>query len=226
MGASRRPSPDAGSAARIPSKKTVDGFDFSFQPTLSERRLRELADLSGCREPAPLSCFSALQEQAKPDQLTTPIELIMTAPEATVTVVDPRHPLFGRTLPCVGIANSSHRGRCCIVWIRPTVERHVPVSATNLEYHPNTLFPLPISVESLQQFLQEFLLVSGGWKGDPTHDDSTAACLAGSAYGNTPAPDQADQGLDDAHAGATNRCPPGVRHDVPGMSTSNRGGQP
>jgi DNA replication protein DnaC len=36
-------------AARIPSKKTLDGFDFSFQPTLSERRLRELADLSFVR---------------------------------------------------------------------------------------------------------------------------------------------------------------------------------
>jgi DNA replication protein DnaC len=33
-------------AARIPNKKTVDGFDFTFQPSLSERRLRELADLS------------------------------------------------------------------------------------------------------------------------------------------------------------------------------------
>jgi DNA replication protein DnaC len=36
-------------AARIPSKKTLDGFDFSFQPALSERRLRELADLSFVR---------------------------------------------------------------------------------------------------------------------------------------------------------------------------------
>lgn len=36
-------------AARIPSKKTVEGFDFAFQPTLSERRLRELADLSFVR---------------------------------------------------------------------------------------------------------------------------------------------------------------------------------
>ena len=36
-------------AARIPSKKTLDAFDFSFQPTLSERRLRELADLSFVR---------------------------------------------------------------------------------------------------------------------------------------------------------------------------------
>ena len=36
-------------AARIPCQKTLDGFDFSFQPTLSERRLRELGDLSFVR---------------------------------------------------------------------------------------------------------------------------------------------------------------------------------
>ena len=36
-------------AARIPSKKKLSGFDFSFQPSLSERRLRELADLSFVR---------------------------------------------------------------------------------------------------------------------------------------------------------------------------------
>jgi len=36
-------------AARIPGKKTLDGFYFTFQPTLSERRLRELADLSFVR---------------------------------------------------------------------------------------------------------------------------------------------------------------------------------
>jgi len=36
-------------SARIPAKKTLDGFDFPFQPSLSERRLRELADLSFVR---------------------------------------------------------------------------------------------------------------------------------------------------------------------------------
>jgi DNA replication protein DnaC len=36
-------------SARIPAKKTLDGFDFSFQPSLSQRRLRELADLSFVR---------------------------------------------------------------------------------------------------------------------------------------------------------------------------------
>jgi DNA replication protein DnaC len=36
-------------AARIPCKKTLDDFEFAFQPSLSERRLRELADLSFVR---------------------------------------------------------------------------------------------------------------------------------------------------------------------------------
>lgn len=36
-------------AARIPCNKTLDGFEFAFQPSLSERRLRELADLSFVR---------------------------------------------------------------------------------------------------------------------------------------------------------------------------------
>jgi DNA replication protein DnaC len=36
-------------AARIPCKKTLDGFEFAFQPSLSERRLRELAGLSFVR---------------------------------------------------------------------------------------------------------------------------------------------------------------------------------
>jgi len=36
-------------AARISGKKTLDAFDFPFQPTLSERRMRELGDLSFLR---------------------------------------------------------------------------------------------------------------------------------------------------------------------------------
>src|SRR5258708_28284035 len=113
-------------------------------------------------------CCSARRALENPDQLTTSIDLIV-APQETITVVDPRHPLFGRTLPCVGISNSCHRGRCCILWIRPTVERHVPVTATDLDYDPSTLYPLPISLESLQQLLQEFLLVADARNVDPTH---------------------------------------------------------
>ena len=149
----------------------------------------------------------------------------MSAPEETITVVDPRHPLFGRTLPCIGIANSCHRGRCCIVWIRPTVERHVPVTATNLEYDPKTLYPLPISVESLRQFLEEFPLAFGGKKGEPADDAETASFPSGPTGGSSLTANPATQGLDDPHRRATSKRAPGARHHVSGMSRAPKGGQ-
>ena len=36
-------------AARLPVSKTLDAFDFSFQPSINERQVRELADLSFVR---------------------------------------------------------------------------------------------------------------------------------------------------------------------------------
>ncbi len=162
-------------------------------------------------------------ESGKPNQLTTPIDLIMTAPEETVTVVDPRHPLFGRTLPCLGIANSSHRGRCCIVWLRPSVERHVPVEATSLEYDPTSLYPLPISVESLRQFLQEYPLAIGGHKGEPADDAETACDPSPAAGGCSPSKDPAQPCLENAHPGATSSRAPGARHHVSRMPRAQRG---
>jgi hypothetical protein len=63
----------------------VDSFDFAFQLSLSKRRLRELADLSWRSVPAPTLCFSARREPETLDQLTTSIELIMSALQETVT---------------------------------------------------------------------------------------------------------------------------------------------
>jgi hypothetical protein len=162
----------------------------------------------------------------KPDQLTTPIDLIMSAPEETITVVDPRHPLFGRTLPCIGIANSSHRGRCCIVWIRPTVERHVPVTATHLEYDPATLYPLPISVDSLRQFLYEFACAARASEGEQANDASTPFFSSGPTGGCSGTSDPAQPGVDDSQQRAPSHRAPGARHHVSGMSRASRGGQP
>jgi hypothetical protein len=56
----------------------------------------------------------------------------------------------------VGITQKAYLGRCCVVWIRPQVERHVPVSATDLEFDPNQLSPLPLSIASVRQLLHVF----------------------------------------------------------------------
>ena len=157
--------------------------------------------------------------ELKPDQLTTPIDL-MVAPQEMVTVVDPRHPLFGRNLPCIGITNSSRRGRCCLVWLRPWVERHVPVSATNLQFDPQTLSPLPISVESLQQLLYEFTCMTRASKGEEGHDttDSPFSRSSASQSNSTAAR------VDDSQFAATSNDPPGADHDVSGLSASPKGG--
>jgi hypothetical protein len=148
----------------------------------------------------------------------------MPPPEEMVTVVDPRHPLFGRTLPCLGIANSSHRGRCCIVWIRPTIERHVPVTATSLEYDPTTLYPLPISVGSLRQFLQEYTLVTGFRSGEPANDAETTQDPE--SAGEQVCSDPARSTLGNAHHRAAKLRVPGDYHDVSGMPHTQRGDQP
>ena len=170
------------------------------------------------------SCWDR-PESGNLDQLTTSIDLIVS-PKETVSVVDPRHPLFGRTLPCVGISNSCHRGRCCILWIRPTVERHVPVTATDLEYDPSTLYPLPISLESLQQLLQEFLLVAPARNGDPAHAHRPIAGPASRTREDQPTDDPPSRGLDDTHFHPTTRRTSSSRQDVPGLPTSTKGDQP
>ena len=77
-------------------------------------------------------------------------------PEQTVTIVDPRHPLCGRTLPLVGITQRPYIGRCCVVWLHPQVERNVPVDATDLEFDPNQLSPVPLSIASIRKLLHDF----------------------------------------------------------------------
>jgi hypothetical protein len=145
-------------------------------------------------------------------------------PEETVTVVDPRHPLFGRTLPCVGISNCSYRGRCCIVWIGPTIERHIPVSATNLEFDPMTLSSLAISVESLRQLLYEFSCMTHASKGEQANGNSAqffphALC----EHGSSPS-DPALSGLEDAHSSTASNGASDPGHHVPAVSASRKGG--
>ena len=72
------------------------------------------------------------------------------------TVLDPRHPLCSQTLPLVAIIHHTQLGRCRVVWLRPHVERLVPVQATNLEFDPNDISPSPLSLAAVEQLLRVF----------------------------------------------------------------------
>jgi hypothetical protein len=57
----------------------------------------------------------------------------MTAPSVDyVEVTDPTHPLYGLTLPCLGITNKQRLGRVAVVWLAPGIERLIPLAATHL----------------------------------------------------------------------------------------------
>jgi len=114
-------------------------------------------------------------EWGKLSQNNTPIGRRLS-PEQTVTVTDPRHPLCGRTLPLIGIANKPYLGRCCVVWIHPEVERYVPVSATDLEFHPNQVSPTPLSVASIEHLLRVFEQIQLDSEGDAHDAVSSSNC--------------------------------------------------
>jgi hypothetical protein len=92
---------------------------------------------------------------ADPNQVTTPIGHRFSV-DQTITVLDPRHPLCGRTLPLVAITHHSQLGRCCVVWLRPHVERFIPVQATNLEFDPRAISLSPLSLAAVEQLLGVF----------------------------------------------------------------------
>ena len=92
---------------------------------------------------------------ADPNQVTTPIGHRFS-PDQTITILDPRHPLCGRTLPLVAITHHAQLGRCCVVWLRPHVERFIPVQATNLAFDPNNMNPSPLSLAAVEQLLRVF----------------------------------------------------------------------
>ena len=92
---------------------------------------------------------------ADPNQITTPVGPRFSS-DPTITVLDPRHPLCGQTLPLVAITDHSQFGRCCVVWLRPHGERLVPVRATNLEFDPTDMSPSPLSLAAVEQLLRVF----------------------------------------------------------------------
>jgi hypothetical protein len=72
----------------------------------------------------------------------------------TVEIVDPAHPLYGKTLPLVGLTTRQRLGRVAVVWLYPGVERCVPLSATDLaEIPPAPPSPSRLSVASLERLL-------------------------------------------------------------------------
>ena len=105
-------------------------------------------------KPSPLS-WSEIPDLEKPNQQTPPIETTGSQ-EETVTIIDPRHPLYGLTFPLIDIINKPRLGRCCVISIKRQIERSVPLAATNRAVEPISIPSLPLNLSTVRQLLATY----------------------------------------------------------------------
>jgi hypothetical protein len=121
----------------------------------------------------------------------------------------------------VGITQKPYLGRCCVVWIRQHVERHVPVSATDLEFDPNELSPIPLSVASIRQLLHVFDQVTRASEGEEANGNQARASVIVTGPHTLGGDDPALAGVDPLGEGSATpsvaddrACLPGAGFDV------------
>ena len=113
--------------------------------------LRALGVLCGRRRVARLMRAVGLQGCVRGRKRRTTRHTDLTVD--MIEIVDPTHPLCGKTLPLVGVTTKQVLGRVAIVWIHPGVERMVPLSATSLADAPAPPSPCRLSVASVERLL-------------------------------------------------------------------------
>jgi hypothetical protein len=142
-----------------------------------------------------------------------------------VEIVDPTHPLHGKTLPLVGITTRQRLGGVAVVWLYPGVERCVPLSATDLaETPPAPPSPSRLSVASLERLLA--VVASLPWTEDAEDaDDDGARTGLGAEPEGTGATDAALRGkrASEERRG-TDRTGDGPARGVEGPAFGDEGG--
>jgi hypothetical protein len=145
----------------------------------------------------------ALPAPEKPDQVNTPIRKSLAIPE-TVTIVDPRHPLYDQTFPLLHIKNHRNLIPSCVIQVLEGVDRLVPVAVTDLATAPVIVYSLPLDVSSLQNLIQTFARIQEQVESE-CDDESTEDTKPNTANGQSQA-GMANTGDSTAGNGLSDRC--------------------
>lgn len=90
---------------------------------------------------------------ANPPQEDTIEQRALSQEEEKVTIVDPRHPLFGLTLSLVQVTEIPCLGRCCVVSFGDLTERYIPITVTDRSPEPIVIPSLPLALSSVRELL-------------------------------------------------------------------------
>jgi hypothetical protein len=75
---------------------------------------------------------------SKTDKLATPIDHKLDYNLLTVTIIDPAHPLFGRTFPLLSTSSPLQGIGSARIYYRDDIYLKIPLSATNLNFVPRS----------------------------------------------------------------------------------------
>src|SRR4051794_17007585 len=70
-----------------------------------------------------------------------------------IEVTQPNHPLYGLTLPLVGLLTTAHSGQVCVVSLSSRIERIIPLAATDLGGTTPPASPCQLSPLGVQRLL-------------------------------------------------------------------------
>ena len=134
----------------------------------------------------------------------------------TVTVIDPRDPLFGQTFTLLFVENKSYRGKCCVVRMETGIERHIPISVTDLSPDLIQSYPLALDLSSVRELLAVCariisLTAEGTEDGYP---DQNPPRFTSEAVGSAPT-DPVTGTLGASGAGTTTVCNAGTGNHLP-----------
>jgi hypothetical protein len=73
-----------------------------------------------------------------------------------VTVIDPRHALYGQSFRLLGIATRNQLGRCCIVLDHADRERNLPVGVTDQSPDPLVIAPFALNVATITSLVHVY----------------------------------------------------------------------
>jgi hypothetical protein len=73
-----------------------------------------------------------------------------------ITVIDPRHPLYGQSLRFLGITTKNRLGRCCMVLDHYGHERNIPLGVTDQSPDPVVIAPSPLSVATITSLVRVY----------------------------------------------------------------------
>jgi hypothetical protein len=87
-------------------------------------------------------------------QLDTPLNNPSKGSLNEVEVVDPAHPLYGQRFPLISVSLSARGSRQALVAYQKDILLRIPVDATNLCAHPQTLTKTKLSLDAVSELLE------------------------------------------------------------------------